>query len=97
MIGIKNMLVSIDKASQEKKPEFRDSEVVTIMLAMDFIRLGVTLTNSGLLDTKPVPVVGYRCSKKRSDFQGSAAYGYCVVYFMLTRQEPYQENYLSGR
>ena len=110
-----------------QKPEFRDSEVMTIMLAMDFIpfpserqfveyvranylalfpklldqsqfnrraraiaplleefrqhwlhRLGVTLTNSGLLDTKPVPVVGYRRSKKHSDFQGSAAYGYCA-------------------
>ena len=110
-----------------QKPEFRDSEVMTIMLAMDFIpypserqfveyvranylalfpklldqsqfnrraravapllekfrqqwllHLGVTSTNSGLLDTKPVPVVGYRRSKKHSDFQGSAAYGYCA-------------------
>jgi len=110
-----------------QKPEFRDSEVMTILLAMDFIpfpserqfveyvranylalfpklldqsqfnrraraiapllekfrqhgllRLGVTLTHSGLLDTKPVPVIGYRRSKKHSDFQGSAAYGYCA-------------------
>jgi len=110
-----------------QKPEFRDSEVMTIMLAMDFIpfpserqfvayvranylalfpklleqsqfnrraraiaplleefrqhwllRLGVTLTCTGLLDTKPVPVVGYRRSKKHSDFQGSADYGYCA-------------------
>ena len=110
-----------------QKPEFSDSEVMTIMLAMDFIpfprerqfvayiranhlalfpklldqsqfnrraravatlvegfrqhwlvRLGVTLTCEGLLDTKPVPVVGYRRSKKRSDFQGSADYGYCA-------------------
>ena len=110
-----------------QKPEFRDSEVMSIMLSMDFIpfpserqlveyvranhlalfpklldqsqfnrraravapllekfrqhwllRLGVTLTHSGLLDTKPVPVVGYRRSKKHSDFQGSADYGYCA-------------------
>lgn len=110
-----------------QKPEFRDSEVMTIMLAMDFIpfpserqfveyvranylalfpklleqsqfnrraravapllerfrqdwliRLGVVLTDAGLLDTKPVPVVGYRRSKKHSDFEGSAAYGYCA-------------------
>ncbi len=40
--------------------------------------LGVTLTCAGLLDTKPVPVVGYRRSKKRSEFQGSANYGYCA-------------------
>lgn len=110
-----------------QKPEFRDSEVMTIMLAMDFIpfpserqfveyvranylalfpklldqsqfnrraravapllerfrqewllRLGVVLTDTGLLDTKPVPVVGYRRNKKNSDFHGSAAYGYCA-------------------
>lgn len=30
-----------------------------------------------LLDTKPIPVVGYKRSKKHSDFSGSAAYGYC--------------------
>jgi hypothetical protein len=30
-----------------------------------------------LLDTKPIPVVGYKRSKKQSDFAGSAAYGYC--------------------
>ena len=30
-----------------------------------------------LLDTKPIPVVGYKRSKKRSDFAGSANYGYC--------------------
>ena len=110
-----------------QKPEFRDSEVMTILLAMDFIpfpsewqfveyvranyltlfpklleqsqfnrraraiaplleefhqhwllRLGVTMTCTGLLDTKPIPVIGYRRSKKHSDFQGSAAYGYCA-------------------
>jgi hypothetical protein len=30
-----------------------------------------------LLDTKPVPVVGYKRRKKRSDFRQSAGYGYC--------------------
>jgi hypothetical protein len=30
-----------------------------------------------LIDTKPVPVVGYKRSKKRSDFRQSAGYGYC--------------------
>lgn len=110
-----------------KRPKLSDSEVMAIMLAMDYIpfpserqfvaylranhrdlfpdlldqsqfnrraravapllerfrqsyliRLGVTLASAGLLDTKPVPVVGYRRSKKRSDFLGSAAYGYCA-------------------
>jgi transposase len=109
------------------KPQFSDSEMMTIMLVMDFIpfpserqylaylranyldlfpklldqsqfnrrarataqlleeirrhwlvRLGATSTSTGLLDTKPVPVVGYRRSKKRSDFLGSANYGYCA-------------------
>lgn len=115
------------KSKPGQKPSFSDSEVMTIMLAMDFIpfpserqfvaflranylslfpklldqsqfnrraravaplleafrqhwlvRLGITLTCEGLLDTKPVPVIGYRRSKKRSDFLGSAAYGYCA-------------------
>lgn len=115
------------KCRPGQKPEFSDSEVMTVMLAMDFIpfpserqylaymranhldlfpklleqsqynrrarmvaplleefrqdwlvRLGKTLTCAGLLDTKPVPVVGYRRSKKHSDFLGSAAYGYCA-------------------
>lgn len=30
-----------------------------------------------LLDTKPVPVLGYKRSKKQSDFRQSAGYGYC--------------------
>lgn len=110
-----------------KKPEFSDSEVMTMMLSMDFIpypserqfiayiranhlglfpdlvgqsqfnrraravaplveefrqhwigQLGLVGSREGLLDTKPVPVVGYRRSKKRSDFLGSADYGYCA-------------------
>jgi transposase len=110
-----------------QKPEFSDSEVMTILMAMDFIPfpserqfiafvranyldlfprildqsqfnrrardvaplleefrqhwlvcLGTTLACEGLLDTKPVPVVGYRRSKKHSDFLDSADYGYCA-------------------
>ncbi len=41
-------------------------------------RLGVTLTTRFLLDTKPVPVVDYKRSKKYSDFAGSASYGVCA-------------------
>lgn len=110
-----------------KKPEFSDSEMMTMMIAMDYIpfpserqfvefvranylalfpdlleqsqfnrrarqvahllegfrqsclmELGVTLVTEGLLDTKPVPVIGYRRSKKASEFAGSADYGYCA-------------------
>jgi len=109
------------------KPEFTDSEVITLLLAMDFIpfpsetqflgfmranyldlfpklldqsqfnrrarnlRLLVEqlrrswLIQSGaveqscfLLDTKPVPVVGVKRPNRRSDFAGSASYGYCA-------------------
>lgn len=35
--------------------------------------------NSFVIDTKPIPVVGYRRSKKHSDFDGSANYGYCAA------------------
>lgn len=41
------------------------------------LELGVEQESDFLLDTKPIPVVGYKRSKKRSDFAGSAAYGYC--------------------
>jgi hypothetical protein len=44
----------------------------------DWLRnFGMTEETHYLLDTKPIPVVGYKRSKKHSDFAGSAAYGYC--------------------
>ena len=110
-----------------QKPVFSNSEVITLLLLMDFLpfpgegqflgfiranylalfpqlleqsqfnrrarqlrilieairkhwaeELGVTLATKFLLDTKPLPVVGYKRSKKRSDFAGSATYGYCA-------------------
>jgi len=114
------------KGKAGQKPRFTDSEVITLLLAQDFIpypgenqyigyvranylqlfpnlltqsqynrrvrnlrllvekmrqswlkELGVLTDNHLLLDTKPVPVMGYKRSKKRSDFAGSADYGYC--------------------
>jgi hypothetical protein len=108
------------------KPVFSDAEVITLMLAMDFLsfesetqflsfmranylelfprlcdqsqfnrrarslrlmveqlrrrwlqELGATQDLFLLMDTKPVPVIGYKRSKRRSDFRQSAAYGYC--------------------
>ena len=110
-----------------KKPVFADSEVMTLMLAqeympypsetqfIEFIRAnhialfpklldqsqfnrraralhrlleelrrywlakqGVFQHSCFLLDTKPIPVVGYKRSKHRSDFLGNAGYGYCA-------------------
>jgi hypothetical protein len=115
------------KGQPGKKPDFSDSEVLTVMIAMDYIpfpserqflefvranylelfpdlleqsqfnrrarqvaplleafrraclrKLGITLVCAGLLDTKPVPVMGYRRSKRSSEFAGSADYGYCA-------------------
>ncbi|MDX2229148.1 MAG: IS982 family transposase [Leptolyngbyaceae cyanobacterium bins.349] len=40
--------------------------------------LGASFERTLLLDTKPVPVVGYKRSKRRSDFSGSATYGHCA-------------------
>ena len=109
------------------KPTFSDSEVITLLLAMDFlpfpgqtqylafiranylplfprlvdpsqfnrraralrllvehlrchwaVQLGVTQAVALLLDTKPLPVVGYTRSKRHSAFAGSADYGYCA-------------------
>jgi hypothetical protein len=109
------------------KPAFSDSELITLLLAMDYFpfpgetqfleyiranylylfptlvdqsqfnrraralrllveelrkhwasQLGVTLERHFLLDTKPVPVIGYKRSKKHSEFAGSANYGVCT-------------------
>src|SRR5437762_6762124 len=110
------------------KPEFSDSEMLTLMLAQDFIPypgetqfvgymranhlsefpqlvdqsqynrparglwqvlealrqawvegLGGHDQRQLLLATKPVPVVAQTRSKRRSDFAGAAAYGYCAA------------------
>src|SRR5260370_40228783 len=110
------------------KPEFKDSEVLTLMLAQDFIpypgetqyvgyiranyqrefpklvdqsqynrraralrhlvemlrrewlsELGVADPKHLLLDTKPIPVLGYKRSKTHSAFAGSAGYGHCAA------------------
>ena len=115
------------KGKTGRKPEFTDSEVVTLMLAQDYIpypgenqfigymqanypdlfpdlitqsqfnrrarnlrllveamrrdwlqELGLLTQVDLLLDTKPVPVMGYKRSKRRSDFAGSADYGHCA-------------------
>ena len=31
------------------------------------------------MDTKPIPVLSYRRNKRKSDFEGSADYGYCAA------------------
>ena len=110
-----------------RKARFSDSEVITLVLLMDFLPfpgetqylgfiranyltlfpelvdqsqfnrrsrglrllveqlrrhwagfLGLFDQRKYLLDTKPVPVVGYKRSKRHSDFAGSADYGYCA-------------------
>lgn len=115
------------KGKAGAKPLFSDSEVITLVLAMDFIpfpserqflgyiranhlslfpnllvqsefnrrarylrllieelrrswlgELGALDETQFLFDTKPVPVVGYKRSKRHSDFAGSADYGYCA-------------------
>jgi hypothetical protein len=49
-------------------------------LRQDWVRqLGGYNARQLLLDTKPVPVVGQTRSKRRSDFAGDAAYGYCAA------------------
>ena len=40
--------------------------------------LGATRASLYLLDTKPLPVVGYKRDKGRSDFAASADYGVCA-------------------
>ena len=40
--------------------------------------LGAIFERIFILDTKPVPVLGYKRDKQRSDFAGCASYGYCA-------------------
>jgi hypothetical protein len=110
-----------------RKPTFRDSEVMTLMMAQDFIpfpsetqyigylranylslfpklvdqsqfnrrarglrllveqfrrywivRKGWHLGTHFLLDTKPIPVMGYKRNKSHSEFAGSANFGRCA-------------------
>jgi len=115
------------KGKVGRKPRFSDSEVMTLMIAEDYIPypgetqylgyiranhgdmfpdlldqsqfnrrarglrylvealrrdwlmdLGVAQQTTYLIDTKPIPVVGYTRSKSRSDFRGSANFGHCA-------------------
>jgi len=115
------------KGKVGRKPRFKDSEMMTLMIAEDFIPypgelqyLNYIRANYGalfpelvdqsqfnrrarnlrhlveamrrdwlldfgvgddelyIIDTKPIPVVGYKRSKSRSYFRGSADYGYCA-------------------
>jgi len=119
--------VKLLKGKPGIKPGFSDSEMITLMLAHDFIpypsetqyigfiranyldlfpklvdqsqynrrsrslrllveelrrywiiQKGLHCHSCYLMDTKPVPVIGYKRSKKHSDFYGSANYGYCA-------------------
>ncbi len=116
------------KGKPGTKPEFSDSEMLTLMIAQDFIPypgetqyvgyiranyraevpklvdqsqynrrarnlrylvellrrewlglLGVKDPKQLLVDTKPIPVLGYKRSKAHSEFAGSAAYGHCAA------------------
>jgi len=115
------------KGKPGQKPRLTDSEVITLMLAQDYIpypgenqyigylkanylelfpdlitqsqynrrarnlrllveemrrywlqALGLLSQSDLLLDTKPIHVMGYKRSKRRSDFAGSADYGFCA-------------------
>src|SRR6266540_970346 len=119
--------VKLLKGKAGKKPEFKDSELMTLMLAQDYIpypsetqyvefiranylalfprlvdqsqfnrrarslrllveqfrrfwivQKGWHLQSCYLMDTKPVPVIGYKRLKSHSDFAGNANYGRCV-------------------
>ena len=116
------------KGKAGAKPVFSDSEMLTLMLAHDFIpypgetqyigyiranysrefpklvdqsqynrrarrlgnlvellrrewlgQLGIGDPKQLLVDTKPIPVVGYKRTKSHSEFAGSADYGHCAA------------------
>ena len=116
------------KGKAGAKPVFSDSELITLLLAQDFLpfpgetqflgyiranylemfprlvdqsqfnrrarhlrllveelrrhwldSLGVLRETAFLLDTKPVPFIGYKRRKSHSQFRQSASFGYCVA------------------
>jgi Transposase DDE domain len=59
---------------------FRQLEPMLERLRRKWVwQLGGENATSFVIDTKPIPVMGYRRSKRRSDFDGSANYGYCAA------------------
>ena len=58
----------------------RKLEQMLEILRRKWVRqLGGENATSFVIDTKPIPVMGYRRSKRHSDFHGSAEYGYCAA------------------
>ena len=65
--------------SQFNRP-LRKLESMLETLRRNWVKqLGGVNNNSFIIDTKPIPVMGYRRSKRHSDFHGSADYGYCAA------------------
>ena len=64
--------------SQFNRRARRLSGVLEVLRRYWLKQLAVTDEDTFVLDTKPVPVVGYKRSKRHSDFEGSATYGYCA-------------------
>lgn len=60
--------------------------------------LGITSERKLLLDTIPIPVVGYKPSKRRSEIAGSAGYGHCAsrTTFRRFQQKISQSDFTSG-
>lgn len=54
------------------------AQAVEMMRRSWLVEMGVGMENMYIIDTKPLPVVGYKRSKSRSYFLGSASYGHCA-------------------
>ena len=54
------------------------ARAVEMMRRSWLVTVGVGMEETYLIDTKPLPVVGYKRSKRHSHFLGSASYGYCA-------------------
>ncbi len=58
----------------------RKLELMLETLRRNWVKqLGGLNSNSFIIDTKPIPLMGYKRSKLHSDFYGSADYGYCAA------------------
>jgi hypothetical protein len=62
--------------------------MVELMRQEWLVQLGIQHPHQLLLDTKPVPVMGYTRSKRHSDFAGQASAGYCQSHLDQQTRQP---------
>jgi hypothetical protein len=59
------------------------SVTLTVRMSLPIVLDTLQLEETAAIDSAPVPCMGYKRSKKASDFLGTATYGAYVYYLVL--------------